>query len=214
MIDYSGLRNKMVDEQIIKKGIKDECVINAMRKIPRHLFVNEALAYRAYGDHPLPIIESQTISQPYMVGFMTEMLNIANAHKILEIGTGSGYQTAILAELADKVYTIERHSTLVIKAREIFNKLNFNNIVMKTGDGSLGWKEFAPFDRIIVTAGAPVIPEKLIKQLNSNGKMLIPVGDYYSQKLMCIEKNDDKISIKELSGCVFVPLVGKYGWNQ
>ncbi|MBI4652366.1 protein-L-isoaspartate(D-aspartate) O-methyltransferase [Candidatus Desantisbacteria bacterium] len=213
-MDYSGLRNKMVDEQIIKKGIKDERVINAMRKIPRHLFVNEALAHRAYGDYPLPIIESQTISQPYMVGFMTEMLDTAKTHKILEIGTGSGYQTVILAELADKVYTIERYNTLVVKAREIFNKLNYNNIVMKTGDGSLGWKEFAPFDRIIVTAGAPVIPEKLINQLNPNGKMIIPVGDYHLQKLMFIEKNDEKISIKELSGCMFVPLVGKYGWNQ
>ncbi|MBI5418012.1 protein-L-isoaspartate(D-aspartate) O-methyltransferase [Candidatus Poribacteria bacterium] len=214
MIDYVTLRNKMVDEQIVKKGIRNKRVLDAMRKVPRHLFVNIPLDIRAYGDYPLPILEGQTISQPFMVAFMTELLNIAPEHKILEIGTGSGYQTSILSELAEKVYTIERHPALVLKAREIFNKLNCHNIVMKAGDGTLGWKEFSPFDRILVTAGAPELPEKLISQLSDNGKMVIPVGDSALQKLMSIEKINGQIKINEHSACIFVPLVGKYGWKE
>ncbi len=214
MIDYSTLRNRMVDEQIIGRGIRNERVINVMRKIPRHIFVSEPFALKAYGDHPLPIMESQTISQPYMVALMTELLDVSSNHKVLEIGTGSGYQTVILAELSEKVYTIERHRSLVLKAREIFDKLDMHNIVMKTGDGTIGWKEFSPFDRILITAGAPELPEKLIEQLALNGKLLVPVGDYFSQKLVCAEKKENDILIKEYSGCVFVPLVGKYGWEK
>ncbi|MBI5207205.1 MAG: protein-L-isoaspartate(D-aspartate) O-methyltransferase [Candidatus Firestonebacteria bacterium] len=213
-MDYTTLRNKMVDEQIIGRGIKDEAVISAMRKIPRHFFVNEPLTIRSYGDYPLPIIESQTISQPFMVALMTELLSLNSSCNVLEIGTGSGYQTAILAEISEKVYTIERYKTMVLKARELFNKLNYHNIVMKTGDGTLGWKEFSPFDRILVTAGAPTVPEKLVNQLADCGRMIIPIGDSTLQKLTCIEKKDGKIFISEYGGCVFVPLVGKYGWKE
>lgn len=204
----------MVKEQLIPRGIKDPRVLEAMRKVPRHLFVDEALQNQAYSDRPLLIGEKQTISQPYMVALMTEALELKGDEKVLEIGTGSGYQTAILAELAEKVYSIERLRSLSQKARKILDKLQYFNVVLKVGDGTLGWPEYAPFDAIIVTAGAPKVPEPLIEQLAEGGRLVIPVGDSYTQELLKIVKTPEGIEKKGLTICRFVDLIGKYGWKE
>lgn len=205
----------MVDEQIIRRGITDERVVEAMLKIPREVFVEEALQEKAYGDHPLPIGCGQTISQPYMVALMTQHLKLSGKEKVLEIGTGSGYQAAILAELALKVYTIERVKTLFEKAQKVLlDKLRYKNIVTILGDGSFGLANFAPFDRIIVTAAAPEVPKPLTDQLSDNGILVIPKGDKFFQSLLIVTKQGDKLHTKDVGGCVFVPLVGKYGWKN
>ncbi len=212
--DFSKIRLKMVEEQIVARGIKDQCVIAAMKKVPRHLFVEEALQSQAYSDHPLPIGEKQTISQPYMVALMTEALELTGKEKVLEIGTGSGYQTAILAECAAKVFSIERIRTLAVRARELLWKLGYSNVEVKFSDGTLGWIEESPFDAIIVTAGAPDIPQILIDQLKMGGRMAIPVGDAYVQDLIRVTKTEDGIKKEDLGGCRFVKLVGKHGWEN
>ena len=176
--DIPRARLRMVEEQIVARGIKDQRVIAAMGKVPRHLFVEEALQSQAYSDHPLPIGEKQTISQPYMVALMTEALELTGKEKVLEIGTGSGYQTAILAECAAKVFSIERIRSLAIKARKLLLELGYFNIEVKFSDGTFGWLEEGPFDAIMVTAGAPDIPQPLIDQLKVGGRMAIPVGRY------------------------------------
>jgi protein-L-isoaspartate(D-aspartate) O-methyltransferase len=212
---YEIERKKMVDEQIIRRGITDERVVEAMLKIPREVFVEEALQEKAYGDHPLPIGCGQTISQPYMVALMTQHLKLSGKEKVLEIGTGSGYQAAILAELALKVYTIERVKTLFEKAQKVLlDKLRYKNIVTILGDGSFGLANFAPFDRIIVTAAAPEVPKPLTDQLSDNGILVIPKGDKFFQSLLIVTKQGDKLHTKDVGGCVFVPLVGKYGWKN
>ena len=172
-MEYATARNRMVESQLINRGIKDTRVLDAMRKVPRHRFVEEALFSQAYNDHPLPIGEKQTISQPYMVALMTEALELQGPERVLEIGTGSGYQTAILAELAEKIYSIERIRTLSTRAQRILDDLGYFNVVLKVGDGSLGLKEEAPFDAIIVTAGSPDIPQPLVDQLAMGGRLLI-----------------------------------------
>jgi len=204
---------KMVEEQIIARGIKDPRVIEAMKKVPRHLFVEEALQSQAYSDHPLPIGEKQTISQPYMVALMTEALQLEGKEKVLEIGAGSGYQAAILAELAEKVFSVERIRSLAIKAREILYELGYFNVEIKIFDGTYGWIEESPFDAIMVTAGAPNIPQPLMDQLAMGGRLVIPVGDEFVQDLICATKTVEGVRKEDLGGCRFVKLVGKYGWE-
>jgi protein-L-isoaspartate(D-aspartate) O-methyltransferase len=212
--DYKHARERMVKNQIIPRGIKDPRVLEAMRKIPRHLFVEEALRGEAYNDHPLPIGHKQTISQPYIVALMTEALELTGKEKTLEIGTGSGYQAAILAELSERVYTIERVRPLLVKARRILDELGYTNILFKVFDGTVGWKEFEPYDAIIVTAGAPQIPSPLIGQLAEGGRLLIPVGNRFSQELVKVTKKDGNLIERNLGGCRFVDLVGEYGWKN
>lgn len=212
--DYKHARERMVKNQIIPRGIKDPRVLEAMRKIPRHLFVEEALRGEAYNDHPLPIGHKQTISQPYIVALMTEALELTGKEKTLEIGTGSGYQAAILAELSERVYTIERVRPLLVKARRILDELGYTNILFKVFDGTVGWKEFEPYDAIIVTAGAPQIPSPLIGQLAEGGRLLIPVGNRFSQDLVKVTKKNGNLIERNLGGCRFVDLVGEYGWKN
>ncbi|MBW1972045.1 MAG: protein-L-isoaspartate(D-aspartate) O-methyltransferase [Deltaproteobacteria bacterium] len=213
-MDYTFARQKMVEEQIIRRGIKDPNVIRAFFKVPRHLFVEEALQAQAYSDYPLPIGEKQTISQPYIVALMTEALLLKQDDKVLEIGTGSGYQTAILAEIARYVYTVERIKSLSLRARKILEQLGYYNIFYKIDDGTLGWKEEAPFDAIIVTAGAPKIPDALKQQLKEDGRLVIPVGDDFSQDLLRIIRKKGKFFKENLGGCRFVRLIGKQGWKE
>ncbi|MBI3583051.1 MAG: protein-L-isoaspartate(D-aspartate) O-methyltransferase [Nitrospinae bacterium] len=213
-MDYESDKKIMVEEQLIGRGIRDRRVLDAMGKVPRHLFVEEALRSRAYGDHPLPIGEKQTISQPYMVALMTESLELKGDEKVLEIGTGSGYQSAVLAELCEKVYSVERIKSLAVKARDRLDSLGYLNIAIKIFDGTYGWIEHAPYDAIIVTAGAPDIPKSLIDQLAVGGRMVIPIGDEFSQTLVKLEKGRDGITTTNICGCVFVKLVGNHGWKE
>ena len=210
--DFERTRLKMVDEQLVARGIKDPRVLSAMGRVPRHLFVEEALQDRAYGDHALPIGEHQTISQPYMVALMTESLGLKGPERVLEIGTGSGYQTAVLAELAGRVYSIERIAVLADRARRSLASLGYRNVSIKVFDGTYGWKEQSPFDVILVTAGSPEVPAPLIEQLKIGGRMLIPVGDRTTQVLKKVTKTATGIEVTELTGCVFVPLIGGHGW--
>lgn len=203
----------MVERQLISRGIHAPAVLDAMRSVPRHLFVEETFQGNAYEDHPLPIGEDQTISQPYMVALMTELLDLTTDSTVLEIGTGSGYQTAILAELAKQVYTVERFAPLVEEAQNFFQQLNYDNIQVLNGDGTLGWSEHAPYDRIIVTAGAPAVPEALIEQLAENGKLVLPVGDRFSQVLQILTKQEGRLHTENSCHCVFVKLIGKDGWE-
>ena len=212
--DFSLARERMVKNQLIPRGINDERVLQVMGKIPRHLFIEEALAGEAYNDHPVPIGEKQTISQPYIVALMTEALELKGNEKTLEIGTGSGYQTAILAELSSRVYTIERIKSLLVNARELLAQLGYNNILFKAFDGTLGWKEYAPFDAIMVTAGSPSLPKPLIDQLADNGRIIIPVGDRYSQELIKVIRKEEGLKQESLGGCRFVNLIGVHGWSD
>ncbi len=213
-IKYQRLREEMTASQIQARGIKDSKVLDAMRKVPRHLFVSEALMDQAYGDFPLPIGEQQTISQPYIVAAMTEALELTKDDRVLEIGTGSGYQAAILAQIAFRVYTIERIRSLYVRARKIFDQLNYFNIITRYSDGTSGWKEESPFDGIIVTAGAPDIPESLVSQLTIGGRMVIPVGNAHVQELVKLYRTEQGIQKTSLGGCRFVKLVGEYGWKD
>jgi protein-L-isoaspartate(D-aspartate) O-methyltransferase len=213
MIDFPKARLKMVEEQITSRGIKDAKLIAAMKKIPRHLFVEEALQNQAYTDHPLPIGEKQTISQPYMVALMTEALLLTGKEKVLEVGTGSGYQTAILAELSEKVFSIERIRPLALRARKLLYELGYFNVEIKIFDGTFGWVEESPFDAILVTAGSPDIPQPLIDQLTTGGKLVIPVGDALVQDLFRVTKTETGVKKEDLGGCRFVKLIGKYGWK-
>lgn len=203
----------MVEDQVMARGIKDRRVIEAMMRVPRHLFVEEALQGQAYSDRPLPIGDKQTISQPYMVALMTEALTLTGREKVLEIGTGSGYQTAVLAECAAKVFSVERIRTLAIRARELLLDLGYSNIEVKFSDGTVGWMDESPFDAIMVTAGAPTIPQPLIDQLKVGGRMSIPVGESHVQDLIRITRTEDGIKKEDFGGCRFVRLIGKYGWE-
>ena len=212
--DFRIAREKMVKDQLVARGIKDERVLQVMGKVPRHLFIEEALAGEAYNDHPVPIGEKQTISQPYIVALMTEALELKKDENTLEIGTGSGYQTAILAELSSRVYTIERIEFPLMNARKILAKLGYTNILFKIFDGTTGWRKYAPFDTIMVTAGAPDLPKPLIDQLADNGRMVIPIGDRYSQELIKIIRKGKSLKQKNLGGCRFVNLIGIHGWQD
>jgi protein-L-isoaspartate(D-aspartate) O-methyltransferase len=208
---------KMVDSQIRARGVSDLRVLQAMEKIPRHLFVDEGLMEQAYDDNPLPIDEGQTISQPYIVALMTEALELKAGEKVLEIGTGSGYQAAVLAELGVRVFSIERLASLAANARKLLYSLNYFNVAVMVGDGTYGWREEAPFDGIIVTAGAPDLPAILVKQLTVGGRLVAPVGDRYTQsliKLTRLSEDIDDVKKEDLGGCRFVNLIGAYGWKS
>lgn len=214
---YAKQRKKMVDAQIRSRGVTDERVLRAMEKIPRHLFVDAGLVDQAYNDNPLPIGEKQTISQPYIVAIMTEALEIKGREKVLELGTGSGYQAAILAELADRVFTIERIASLAQRARKLLESLNYYNVVIRVGDGTYGWREEAPFDAILVAAGSPSIPRTLVEQLAVGGRLVIPVGGRISQsliKLTRLSADPDDVKKEDLGGCRFVSLIGEHGWKM
>lgn len=213
-MDFENLRNLMVDTQLIPRGIKDKRVLMAMRKVPRHLFLDESQWIRAYDDMALPIGEEQTISQPYMVAIMTELLELKGDEKVLEIGTGSGYQAAILSELSRYVYTIERVQSLSDRASKVLRSLGYDNVYLRVGDGTLGWPEEAPFDRIIITAACPEIPPPLIDQINEKGIIIAPVGDRFSQVLLKARKEKDRLIEDYHTPCIFVPLIGKYGWRD
>jgi len=212
-MNFDIARKRMVDSQLVARGVKDKRVIDAMLKVPRHLFVEEAMAAQAYSDSPLPIGDKQTISQPYMVALMTELMELTGQERVLEIGTGSGYQAAILATLAGRVYTVERFRSLAMRARKVLDSLGLLNISLKIGDGSEGWEEEAPFDGIMVTAGAPEIPQPLLKQLAIGGRLVIPVGNQYEQILMRVIRTADSFITEQSVGCRFVKLVGKSGWS-
>jgi protein-L-isoaspartate(D-aspartate) O-methyltransferase len=212
--DYRLAREKMVKTQLIPRGIKDSRVLEAMTAVRRDLFVEEALVGEAYNDHPLPIGHNQTISQPYIVALMTEALGLKGDEKVLEIGTGSGYQTAILASLADKVYTVERIRPLMVKARNLLADLNYQNVLFKAFDGTLGWQEYAPYDAIIVTAGAPNVPQPLLDQLAEGGRLVIPIGNRFSQELIKVTRKLGSFTQENLGSCRFVDLVGVHGWKE
>ena len=213
---YTKQRKRMVETQLRSRGIRDERVLKALEAIPRHLFVDEALRDQAYFDHPLPIDAGQTISQPYIVALMTAALELRGSERVLEIGTGSGYQTAVLAALADQVFSIERVAPLASRARKILDALDDYNVAIRIGDGTYGWREESPFDAIIVTAGAPRVPRILVEQLAVGGRLVIPVGDRHTQDLVrVIRQSEDAGDIKQedLGGCRFVSLIGEHGWQ-
>jgi protein-L-isoaspartate(D-aspartate) O-methyltransferase len=214
LLKYERQREEMVHHQLEARGITDLNVLAAMRKVPRHLFVSEALRDQAYGDYPLPIGEQQTISQPFIVAEMTQALELGKDDRVLEIGTGSGYQAAILAEIAYRVFTVERIRSLYLQARRLLDELKYHNLVMRCSDGTMGWQAESPFDAIIVTAGAPEVPELLIDQLAEGGRLMVPVGNLQSQDLIKIVKNRKGIHRTNLGGCRFVKLVGRHGWNE
>jgi protein-L-isoaspartate(D-aspartate) O-methyltransferase len=211
---YIRKREEMVRSQIEARGIKDPRVLAAFRMVPRHLFVSEALREQAYGDYPLPIGEQQTISQPYIVAEMTQALELKKDDRVLEIGTGSGYQAAILAQIVYRVYTVERRRSLYMQARSLFDQLNYHNIVTKYADGTKGWQEESPFDAIAVTAGAPELPDLLVHQLAKDGRLVVPVGNQHTQELIKIFRDREKIQQTNLGGCRFVKLVGEHGWKE
>ncbi|MDO8427561.1 MAG: protein-L-isoaspartate(D-aspartate) O-methyltransferase [Deltaproteobacteria bacterium] len=211
---YGRMRQLMLDTQLIPRGISRNEVLHAMSTVPRHLFVEEGLYAQAYNDYPLPIGEKQTISQPYMVALMTESLGLTGAEKVLEIGTGSGYQSAILSMLSQKVYSIERISSIAARARRTLDSLHCSNVIIRVGDGTLGWLEEAPFDAIIAAAASPQVPEAYIAQLKEGGRLVMPVGVEDSQKLLKITKKHGKAMTESLGECRFVKLIGKYGWQM
>jgi protein-L-isoaspartate(D-aspartate) O-methyltransferase len=204
----------MVEEQIKRRGITEKRILSAMEEIPRHEFVAEGLKGVAYQDGPLPIGMDQTISQPYIVALMTELLDVSDEHKVLEIGTGSGYQAAVISRLAMSVISVERIPELYKKAKETLRKLGYNNITVVMADGSIGYREYSPYDRIMVTAASPSVPEELIDQLADEGKIVIPVGGMYTQQLVVLKKEGDKTIKTESIGVRFVPLLGKKGWEN
>jgi protein-L-isoaspartate(D-aspartate) O-methyltransferase len=205
----------MIEEQLVGRGIKDPRVIEAMGKVPRHLFVPEALAAQAYSDFPLPIGDRQTISQPYMVALMSEALQLKGGEKVLEVGTGSGYQAAVLALLVRQVFSLERISSLARQARKTLDSCGFARVNVRVTDGTCGWEDEAPFDAIMVTAGAPSVPKPYLQQLTIGGRLIIPVGDRTTQMLVRVTRlAEQNFREERLLGCRFVPLVGDYGWSE
>jgi protein-L-isoaspartate(D-aspartate) O-methyltransferase len=213
-MDFRRARERMVEEQLEARGICHPALLEAMRAVPRHLFVEEALAPTAHGDHALPIGFGQTISQPYMVGLMTELLRPTAEHRILEIGAGSGYQSAVLARLVRTVFAIERIPDLAVKAQKTLHALGVENVVLRIGDGTLGWRRFAPFDGILVAAAAPGPPPTLIEQLRAGGRLVIPTGSRGRQSLHVLEKDQEgRVTSHHAIDCTFVPLLGREGWS-
>jgi len=214
MSDFSPARRRMVEAQLIPRGVRDPEVLRALGRVPRHLFVDEALRDRAYGDNALPIGHDQTISQPLMVATMTQALQLAGGEKVLEIGTGSGYQTAVLAEIAERVFSVERIAPLYRRARLLLDRLGHHCVVLRHGDGTLGWRDHAPYDAIVVTAGAPHVPDALRDQLAVGGRLVIPVGDRHRQNLVRITRREAGDRRELLGCCVFVSLIGSDGWPR
>jgi protein-L-isoaspartate(D-aspartate) O-methyltransferase len=209
---YFDERRQMVETQLRNRGIRDQRVLEAMLRIPRHEFIAEEYKSQAYEDHPIPIGESQTISQPFIVAISLQALNLKGGESVLEVGTGSGYQTALLAVLARQVYSIERHAALAHGAETVLGNLGFNNVKIVVGDGSYGLSEFAPYDSILVSAAAPSIPQSLFDQLAEAGRMVIPVGPPQAQELQLVHKRDGKAMVEVIEGCRFVPLIGAQGY--
>lgn len=207
-------RDIMIRDHLMDRGIRDESVLKAMREVPREAFVSERFLERAYGDYPLPIAEGQTISQPYIVAYMTEALELSACDKVLEIGTGSGYAAAVLSRIVTTVYSVERVSGLAANARQLLERIGYTNIVIHEGDGTFGWLEHAPYDAIVVTAGAPKIPQPLLDQLAIGGRLVIPVGSSYEvQELIRVRRSaEHDYRSEELCGVRFVPLIGAEGW--
>ncbi|MBI2061251.1 MAG: protein-L-isoaspartate(D-aspartate) O-methyltransferase [Nitrospirae bacterium] len=213
--DYPRLRKQMIDKQLVGRGIRDPRVLAAFMRVQRHRFVPEGLQMDAYDDKPLPIGEGQTISQPFIVAAMVEALQLAGKEKVLEIGTGSGYMTAILAELCEKVFSIERIHDHAIRARKRLEELGYTNIAIRAGDGTHGWRTEGPFDAIIVSASSPVVPPPLVEQINRGGKMILPLGDDHEQRLTLVQRIEDGGTGQEdLGGCRFVRLIGEHGWKM
>jgi len=213
-MDYRISRNRMVDRQLRARGIISERVIQAMRKVPRHYFVDEALRHKAYSDSPLPIGEGQTISQPYTVACMIQAMEVDSGDTVLEIGAGSGYQTALLAEIACKVFSLERIPSLLNRARKVLDRLGYLNVVLWQSDGTRGWKEYAPYDAIVVSASAPEIPWPLLAQLADGGRLVLPVGRDHTQTLVKVVRQGDDFHRTELGNCRFVKLMGQFGWSE
>jgi len=207
-------RERMVDEQLARRGITDARVLDVMRRIPRHRFVEEGLTHGAYEDHPLPIGEGQTISQPYIVALMTSLLELTGQEKVLEVGTGSGYQTAVLGALTRRVCSIERLPRLAERARATLEALGVQNVWIRVGNGALGWPDEAPFDRILVAAGGPSVPPPLVEQLADGGRMVLPVGSPEDQVLTVVERVGGQTQTRQAGECKFVKLVGKYAWES
>ena len=214
MIGELGIQRRRMVEQLEKRGIRDQRVLQVMREIPRHIFVADHLRAQAYGDHALPIGSEQTISQPYIVARMSELLMVEPEHSILEIGTGSGYQTAILAYLGRRVYSLERVSRLAKKAIQRMRDLELDNVKIQTFDGTVGWSEVGPFDRILVTAAAPSLPSPLLDQLRPGGRLLIPEGGRKEQNLVVYRKSSDGAQRTVGESVAFVPLIGRHGWEK
>lgn len=213
-MDFETLRKRMVEYQLIPRGISNPAVIDAFLKVERHKFVPNEFMNGAYGDHPLPIGNGQTISQPFIVALMTESLSLTGKENVLEIGTGSGYQTAILAELAKNVYSVERMPDLAERSAHILSTLGYKNITITVKDGSLGWPEHAPYDAIMVTASCPAKPATLLEQLGNGGRLVAPIGAAFGQILTLFTKEKNLIASHELCGCMFVPLIGREGWDR
>jgi protein-L-isoaspartate(D-aspartate) O-methyltransferase len=212
MRDNSQLRRLMVDQQLRPRGIRDERLVEAFLRVPRHEFVAPEFALDAYEDHPLPIAQGQTISQPYIVAAMLEPLSIQSTDIVLEIGTGSGYQTALLCELAQQVYSIERYEKLARTAGDVLRRQSYTNVEIMVGDGSLGWPEHAPYDVIVVSAAAPRMPDALIHQLAASGRLIAPIGSAHAQELMFVQRVGNEVLKRYMHGCRFVPLVGTQGF--
>lgn len=212
--DYAHQRALMVERHIAARGVRDERVLQAMREIPRHLFVPPLVAAKAYGPGALPIGAKQTISQPFIVARMIELLELTGKEKVLEIGTGTGYQAAVLSKVAAKVFTIERINDLALKAAELFRHLKINNASVKVFDGTYGWSDQAPFDRIIVAAAGPQVPEPLVQQLTRTGRMVIPIGSDRNQRLALVTRVGTRVQIEDCGSADFVPLVGRFGWKE
>jgi len=213
-MDFQYMREAMVERQLIPRGISDQSVLETFKKVERHRFVPKEFLDSSYSDHPLPIGSGQTISQPYIVALMTESLRISNKDMVLEVGTGSGYQTAILAELAAKVYSVERIPVLGERAAAALKESGYENIEITVRDGSLGWEEHAPYNAIMITASCPGRPDALLSQLADKGRLVVPIGGAFSQTLTLFKKLNDKTESCEICGCVFVPLIGKEGWER
>jgi protein-L-isoaspartate(D-aspartate) O-methyltransferase len=211
---YLELRIEMVETQLRKRGVRGADVLHAMASVPRHEFVPEQLRTKAYSDEPLPIGAGQTISQPYIVAAMTEALKLRGTERVLEIGTGCGYQTAVLAVLSREVYSVEFRSELATSAAERLNRLGYTNVHVHCGDGSSGLKEFEPYDAILVAAAAPIVPEPLTEQLTERGRLIAPVGTEERQELLLMTRNGSEVTVERLEACRFVPLLGRYGWKD
>ena len=213
-VGYLLARERMVEAQLVSRGIRDSRVLAAMAKVRRHLFVAEELRSRAYDDNPLPIGEGQTISQPYMVALMVEALGLKGKERVLEIGTGSGYAAAVIAELCDQVFSIEWVEDLAVRAQVVLVSLGYRNVSIRVGDGTLGWEEHAPYDAVVISAGAPCIPRPLIRQLKLDGSLVLPMGEKELQTLVRIRKERGGLREEYLGECRFVKLMGTYGWED
>jgi len=212
--DFAHLREAMVQRHVAERGIKDERILQAMREVPRHLFVPTLVAAKAYGAGALPIGAKQTISQPYIVARMIELLDLTGKEKVLEIGTGTGYQAVVLSKLCAKVFSIERVNELALRAAELIRTLKIYNATVKVFDGTYGWSDQAPFDRIIVAAAAPEVPKPLLEQLSRTGKLVIPIGAEGNQRLARVMRVGTRVQIEDCGSAEFVPLVGKFGWKE